>query len=859
MNTKELYVVLVSAALALGSMTPALAGDETWTEARPSGGVGSAFVPTDSGLFMTSGNRIYVSGNDGTTWALRASMPSSINALVSPAGQPDVLLAATADDGILRSTDAGANWTVVAAGATAVDFARHPSVGSTLYAAAPGDGIFVTADAGASWQAMTTAPSTDVVSVAVDPISPAILYAGTDGDGIYRSGDAGVTWTAVNTGLNAGLRFDEVHLSPHALAGQTRSKLIIAGSNSSPAVYRSEDEGANWERIVSDLPALDSGMAMQDLNFDPDPRYLSGIYMVFSGASIDHPDTFYKSSDANSETTAGGEGWAARPHPDGAAVAPDVYALYVSPSNLGRIVAGTDHGNFMSFDLGISWEDYNGGFSNTRVCDAAFGDALFVASRDAGVLSSEDAGASWAVKNAGLDSTDVTAIAVAPEDGQRVIAAQAGGAFQVSTDGGATWTAAAAGQLDLVTAIRFGANFGMVFALDDGANGVFKSTDYGLSWTFNSAGMPADGGTGDQLHLAPAMSTSSVLYVGTGVGVYRSEDSGVTFASAQGNLAPAAVTALAVDPRDANLVYAAFDDGISYVSTDGGATWEAAWTGSGAASDARAITIDAGDPDRMLVATDDGVFGSIDAGTTWYSLSDGMSTAGNDTVVVDSVLFDSLSTGRYFLVADKILQTYDGAIAVDLVTSATSTDSTVKVGEVVTVEYALANIAGFDATGAQLVVSVPSNLSASEPTIAGGACTGTSTITCTIGTLAVNSNAAGTVKLTGVTEGEAAITISGDADQRKNTPADNAVTLTVTVEPAPEPTPEPTPDPTPEPTPDPTPEPEPDPVPEPEPEPQPQPQPQPQPPSSGGGGNGGLPWLIGVAAMWLLRRKGYAM
>ncbi len=46
MTTKELYVVLIGAVLALGSMTPAFAGDETWTEARPSGGVGSAFVPT---------------------------------------------------------------------------------------------------------------------------------------------------------------------------------------------------------------------------------------------------------------------------------------------------------------------------------------------------------------------------------------------------------------------------------------------------------------------------------------------------------------------------------------------------------------------------------------------------------------------------------------------------------------------------------------------------------------------------------------------------------------------------------------------------------------------------------------------
>src|SRR5690606_21034707 len=257
-----------------------------------------------------------------------------------------------------------------------------------------------------------------------------------------------------------------------------------------------------------------------------------------------------------------------------------------------------------------------------------------------------------------------TAIAVDPTDAQHVIAAQADGAFQVSVDEGETWAATADGELELVSAIAFGAD--VVFALDDGRNGVFKSTDGGQTWTFSGAGMPADAGEGDQLHLAPVMSDASVVYAGTGAGVHKSTDGGVTWAPVLGDLAAMQVTALAVDPDDADLVYAAFD-GDAYMSDDGGMSWTPAWAGSGAAALVRFITIDTADPDRMLVATDDGVFGSVDAGASWHDLSAGMSTMGNTAVIVDGLAFGGASSGEFALVADKAVQTYDGAIASDLV------------------------------------------------------------------------------------------------------------------------------------------------------------------------------------------------
>ena len=825
--TKHCSALVLGAILALGLAAPAFAGDGTWTEANPSGGVATELVRTDGGLYMTSDERLYFSGDDGTTWSLRASLPSSVVALSSPVGLPAVLLAATSEDGVMRSEDGGSTWSVASADLALTTIVPDPNDSGTVYGA--GDGLHMSTNAGADWTALTVpAALADAVSIAVDPIDSSILYAGTPDDGIYRSADAGASWAQVATGLDLAQSYDYIFASPHADAGGTRSKLLLAASAETPTVFRSEDEGATWQEITSDLPAPDSGLTFEGLNFDPDPKFPNGIYMVFSGAHAGSTDTFFKSSDP--ETSAGGVGWGARPHPDGAIIGPDMHALYVSPVNLGRIVVGTDRGNYMSFDLGLSWDAYNDGFGNTHVCDLDYGGQLFAASRDGGVFASSDGGQSWTPKNAGLDLTDVTAVA---SDGTTVIASQADGSFLVSTNGGDSWAATGAGEPELVTAIAFGANTGQVFALDDARNGVFRSADGGNTWAFSGAGLPASAGEGDREHLAVSASDSGVVYVGTAAGVYKSTDGGVNFASAQGGLAAMQVVALAADPRDANVVYAAFDDGVTYRSSDGGASWAAA----GFVTGVRAIALDPADPDRMLVATTTGVHGSVDGGGSWYEISDGYSPAAK----LDGLIFLPGNGGKFAVVTDCSLKSYDGGVTSDLVLSATSTDSEIDVGGTTTVEFAVANVLGHDAPGAELDIAIGSNLRFDGITIDGVTCSvGSAAATCPLGVIPVGSEVTGTIQLKSAALGEADVDLSVTSAATENGADDNAVKLGIaTTEtgggggdggdgdgdgdgdgntPPTNPNPNP-------------------------------------PQSSGGGGNGGWLWLLGLAAIMGSRRR----
>ncbi len=120
--------------------------------------------------------------------------------------------------------------------------------------------------------------------------------------------------------------------------------------------------------------------------------------------------------------------------------------------------------------------------------------------------------------------------------------------------------------------------------------GIWRSTDYGLQWKNISDGtLPGDSDSIGAIAVAP--SNPDVIYAGTGEsdirgdmvtgdGVFRSGDAGKTWQYA-GLRDTHTISALAIDPRDANVVYAASmghvfkgnpDRGV-FKTTDGGKTW----------------------------------------------------------------------------------------------------------------------------------------------------------------------------------------------------------------------------------------------------------------------------------------------
>jgi len=176
--------------------------------------------------------------------------------------------AATLRDAARRDADAGLRTeTWEPAGPTNIggrmtDLAVDPTDADIVYAAAAEGGVLRTFDGGQSWTALfDDQPSLSVGAVAIDPADPAVIYAGTGevnpgggsvaygGAGIFRSLDRGETWACLgleNTGSIGRIVVDPTNSERIFVAAMGQLWL----DNPERGVYRTTDGGATWERVL---------------------------------------------------------------------------------------------------------------------------------------------------------------------------------------------------------------------------------------------------------------------------------------------------------------------------------------------------------------------------------------------------------------------------------------------------------------------------------------------------------------------------------------------------------------------------------------------------------------------------------
>src|SRR5512135_3131641 len=152
----------------------------------------------------------------------------------------------------------------------------------TFYFGGTGGGVFKTTDAGGHW-----APVSDedfktgsVGAIAVAESDPNVVYAGmgeapirgnvSSGDGVWKSTDAGKSWKSV--GLERTRQIARVRVHP-----RNPDLVYVAAqggvwtSNEERGIYRSEDGGKSWKRVLF----VDARTGASDLAMDPrNPRIL---------------------------------------------------------------------------------------------------------------------------------------------------------------------------------------------------------------------------------------------------------------------------------------------------------------------------------------------------------------------------------------------------------------------------------------------------------------------------------------------------------------------------------------------------------------------------------------------------------
>ncbi|MBK6263466.1 T9SS type A sorting domain-containing protein [Marivirga sp. S37H4] len=211
-------------------------------------------------LAGASSGGIWKTTDCGETWInISPDLPNlSTNSIAQASSNPDVIYVGTGEvfagnttfvrgDGIYKSTDRGATWSLLSSTVDNADYisvnriAVDPTDENTVVIAT-NSGIYKSTDGGATWSETYSASSIgSVQDLQVDPSDYNIQYAGVNSNGIYKSIDAGDTWTRSSDGIAEGVRF-EIAVAP----SDPNIVYTSTFSGEETVLYYSEDKGESW-------------------------------------------------------------------------------------------------------------------------------------------------------------------------------------------------------------------------------------------------------------------------------------------------------------------------------------------------------------------------------------------------------------------------------------------------------------------------------------------------------------------------------------------------------------------------------------------------------------------------------------
>jgi photosystem II stability/assembly factor-like uncharacterized protein len=573
-----------------------------------------------SGVWTTGGPRVMVTGggpcaSDITSVAIAPSTSSTIYSVC--------------DGRVFRSTDSGTHWALANTGLPSVGRVLvDPRTPSTLYATESGwtaARIFKTVDGGGHWSVVYAGPTpVNASTLTIDPRTPSTLYVGSP-EGVFRSTDAGTTWTVSSVGLEVR------EIQALAVDPVTPSTLYAASFtfNHPPynSFYKSVDSGASW---VGGPYGFGTNTAMTALVVDPATP--STLYAVLTGHQYDDEGGIAKSIDSGATWERTDAGLTETGYES-------VGQLLINPVRPSVLYAATGDGVFKSTDSAKSWTAANSGLDLAYLPDGRWPLALdparparlYAGLRAGALFRSTDAAATWTALGTRLSTLAVNAFAVDP-GGFVVGGAAAAGAVLAgtpdgvyrSTDSGVTWTAANTGLPEArdirALAIDPAAPSTLYAGAGYPSGGIFKSIDSGTTWTAASTGLPSVDWI-ESLAVDPA--TPSTLYAG-GWWVFKSTDSGSTWAT-KARLDGDLVVSLAIDPATPSTLYAGTDSSGVFKSIDSGDTWLAARTGLPDYAYVPALAIDPASPTTLFAGSWNGLpdsghlFKSTNGGDTWVA------------------------------------------------------------------------------------------------------------------------------------------------------------------------------------------------------------------------------------------------
>jgi photosystem II stability/assembly factor-like uncharacterized protein len=549
--------------------------------------------------------------------------------------------------GILKSTDAGATWTLL--GNDVFDrrsIARivvdrndadsvYVAVGEPGFNGLSGNnGIWKSGDGGQTWVNTTAASGlpddqayTDVI---MDPSDSQHLFAaignpsGNDADGLYETTDGGATWAPSNGGgtFPSGRLDGRITLAISATDPSRLYAAITRGPGaSSGSLYRfvrSDNGGASWVTLFG-VPNYMGQQGNYDTTLAVDPTNPDRVYAGGQGG----PGAVIESTDAGATWAAIAVGASGMdgPHNDHHGIGFDANGL---------LLDGNDAGIWRldNPDVGtIHWTDLNTNLQITTFIGIALDPSdptiAYGGSQDTGTEKYTGDPAWYQVR-----PNDGGYVRVDPANPLTVYHEFFGTSLERSDDGGATWTTKASG-------IAGNGNFYEPYVLDPsnptrlvlGTNRVFETTNRGDSWVpLSTVGMNGWTVNSPIDSVAVAPSDVNTIYASAGGHLFVTTNHGGSWNQIDVPGYADHFFDIQVDPADSQTAYAVrgvFGGGHVFQTTDGGQDWVDI---SGNLPDLPAHTLALG-TGSLYLGTDAGVYFSQDGGTTWGRLGEGFPNA----------------------------------------------------------------------------------------------------------------------------------------------------------------------------------------------------------------------------------------
>jgi photosystem II stability/assembly factor-like uncharacterized protein len=572
-------------------------------------------------------------------------------------------------DGVYKSTDAGKTWKHMGLELTRqISWIRiDPTNADIVYVAAQGAihgpsadrGVYKSIDGGLHWtKVLFVDNNTGCADLAMDMNNPRILYAamweyqrlpweiksGGPGSGLYKSTDAGLTWKKIQNGLPAALGKMSVSVS-RANSDKVYALVESDTEKELGGLFVSNDAGNSWNRISKDHRLTQR--AWYYIEVFADPQNENVVYVLNSPGL---------------RSTDGGKTWEYMGGTHG-----DYHQLWIHPKNSSNMIVANDGGAAITFNTGKVWSSQANQPTSQiyRVnADHLFPYNLYGGQQDnSSIKMASRVTNGYRISDKDWTSTAGGESAFVAFDPNNPVYAM-GGSYQGTIEALNNNTKEGVNIMEHPVQYqalqpkdmkyRFNWNAPIVYdPLEPGAyyhagNILFKTTDLGKTWKAVSpdltkhdttkmgmSGVPYtnEGAGGENYctisYVAIAENEKGVIYTGSDDGlVYLTKDGGAHWTNiTPKNVDESLINAIEISSVNKGTAYIAvnkykFNNFTPYIykTTDYGATWKEIVTGIPYGAFVRVVREDPTNTNILYAGTETGFYISYDAGSHWKQL-----------------------------------------------------------------------------------------------------------------------------------------------------------------------------------------------------------------------------------------------